>query len=65
MRNGLFPQQLSLYCFLLIKTTCLSKTKMVRMVHRNLFYNTDLNVAFLDEKRKLWWKIESLEGANF
>ena len=39
-----FPKKLILYCFLLIKITFLLKIKMVRMVHRNLFYNTDLKI---------------------
>ena len=36
------------------------KIKMVRMVHRNLFYNTELKIS--DPKSELWRKTEILRG---
>ena len=40
----------------------LPKTKMVRMVHRNLFYEMGLEIS--DEKKELWTKTENLEGSK-
>ena len=40
----------------------LPKTKMVRMVHRNLFYEMGLEIS--DEKKELWTKTENLEGSQ-
>ena len=40
----------------------LPKTKMVRMVNRNLFYNRDLENS--DRKAELWRKTEILEGSK-
>ena len=40
----------------------LPKTKMVRMVHRNLFYEMGLEIS--DEKKELWTKTENLEGSE-
>ena len=40
----------------------LPKTKMVRMVHRNLFYEMGLEIS--DEKHDLWAKTENLEGSK-
>ena len=36
--------------------------KMVRMVHRKLFYNTELKMC--DSKSELWRKTENLEGSE-
>ena len=44
IKNGLFPKKWKLDGNLPIKLTFLPKTKMVRMVHRNLFYITDLEI---------------------
>ena len=41
-----------------IKIEILPNTKIVRMAHRNLFYDTDLKVC--DQKRKLWRKTKIL-----
>ena len=35
---------------------------MVRMVHRNLFYRTELEIC--DEKSELWRKSKMLEGGK-
>ena len=35
---------------------------MVRMVHRNLFYEMGLEIS--DEKKELWTKTENLEGSK-
>ena len=48
----LFPKNVILYWNLMIKLTFLPKTKMVRMVHRNLSYNTDSK--FSDPRRESW-----------
>ena len=42
IKNRLFPKQWKLDGNLPIKLTFFPKIKMVRMVHRNLFYNMDL-----------------------
>ena len=60
IKNRLFPKKWKLDGNLPIKLTFLPKTKMVRMVHRNLFYNTELKIC--DLKSELWRKTENLEG---
>ena len=44
IKNGLFPKKRILDGKLPIKLTFFPKIKMVRMVHRNLFYNMDLKI---------------------
>ena len=46
----------------LIKFTFLLKTEMVRMVHRSLFYNTEMK--FWMEKKELWRTTELVKGGE-
>ena len=58
IKNRLFPKKWKLDGNLPIKLTFLPKTKMVRMVHRNLFYNTELKNC--DSKIELWRNTEHI-----
>ena len=64
IKNGLFLKKLKLDGNLPIKLTFFPKIKMVRMVHRNLFYNKDFNIY--DRKKELWRKTDlGLQNLTF
>ena len=53
-----FPKNPEFDANLPIKTHFLPKTKMVRMVHMNIFYRMDLEIC--DLKSELWTKTEKI-----
>lgn len=59
-KNNMFPKYWGHYCNLLIGVKVLPKSKMVRMVHWNLFDDTEFEIC--DPTTELWRKTEHLEG---
>ena len=53
-----FSQNIELLMEIYSRNDFLPKTKMVRMVHRNLFYEMGLEIS--DEKKELWTKSKLL-----
>ena len=57
LKNGVTPKNIELLMEIYNRNDFLPKTKMVRMVHMNIFYRMDLE--FCDPKSEFWTKTEN------